>query len=50
MDGNVVNINKLKKLNLSRIDRIFKVLCIIRTHARMHVRTYSHILHIHIHT
>ena len=25
LDGNVVNINKLKKLNVSRIDRIFKV-------------------------
>jgi len=26
MDGNVVNINKLKKLNLQRIDKIFKVI------------------------
>ena len=25
MDGNVVNINKLKKLNLVRIDRLFRV-------------------------
>ena len=26
LDGNDVNINKLKKLNLSRIDRLFKVI------------------------
>ena len=25
LDGNLVNINKLKKLNLSRVDRLFRV-------------------------
>ena len=25
LDGNVVNINRLKKLNISRVDKLFKV-------------------------
>ena len=25
LDGNVVNVNKLKRLNLSRVDRLFRV-------------------------
>lgn len=27
LDGNLVNINKLKKLNLSRVDKLFRVSC-----------------------
>ena len=33
MDGNVVNINKLKKLSLSRVDRLFRV---------SHIRAYTY--------
>ncbi len=25
LDGNIININKLKRFNLSRVDRLFKV-------------------------
>ena len=32
LDGNVVNINRLKKLNISRADKLFKVRVIINAH------------------
>ena len=41
MDGNVVNINKLRKLNLQRIDKIFKVMNACR-HTYTHMCTHTH--------
>ena len=32
LDGNVVNINRLKKLNISRADKLFKVSVIVNAH------------------
>lgn len=37
LDGNLVNVNKLqKKLNLSRVDRLFRV-CSVYDHVDVHI-------------